>query len=49
VKNSPKTKTPKKIPSLSLNRQLKLLSISKTAYYYTKKNHFQQNSIRCDR
>ena len=29
-----------KSPSLSLNRQLKLLSISKTAYYYTKKEPF---------
>jgi len=27
-------------PSLSLNRQLELLSISKTAYYYTKKEPF---------
>jgi len=29
-----------KNPSLSLNRQLELLSISKTAYYYTKKEPF---------
>jgi putative transposase len=29
-----------KNPSLSLNRQLELLSISKTAYYYTKREPF---------
>jgi putative transposase len=33
-----------KNPSLSINRQLELLSISKTAYYYTKKEPFSSKN-----
>jgi putative transposase len=38
VKNSPKVQAK---DGLSLNKQLKLLNISKTAFYYTKKDYFK--------